>query len=102
MLRGVPEMEESVSFGHPWFRAGGKMITVFGGKPGAWTVNAKCGKPEMSLFLADTRFHKTEYIGNHGWVTLTLPAKKPNWEEVAELLRMSYRNNAPKKLLKKL
>lgn len=101
----LPEVVETECFGHPWFRAGGvhgKMITAFGGKDGRWTLCFKAGKANMSLFLADPRFQKTAYIGNHGWVSLHLDAVKPNWEEVAELLEMSYRNNAPKSLVKLL
>lgn len=101
----LPDVVETESFGHPWFRAGGvkgKMITVFGAEGDAWSVCFKAGKNNMSLFLSDPRFVKTPYIGNHGWVSLKLDAKKPDWEEVAELLRMSYRNNAAPKYVRKL
>jgi hypothetical protein len=97
----LPEMVETESFGHPWFRAGGekgKMISVFGGAPGQWTLTFKASKAEQGMFLEDPRFTKTHYIGQHGWVTLTLDNVKPNWDEVTELLKMSYRNNAPAKL----
>lgn len=101
----LPEVVETESFGHPWFRAGGekgKMISVFGGQDGKWTVTFKASKTDQNMFLQDPRFIKTHYIGQHGWVTLTLDAKKPNWDEVTELLKMSYRNNAPAKLKNKV
>lgn len=97
----LPEVVETESFGHPWFRAGGakgKMISVFGGKDGQWTVTFKASKADQSMFLQDARFSRTHYIGQHGWVTLNLHRAKPDWGEVAELLKMSYRNNAPAKL----
>ncbi|MBM3787194.1 MAG: MmcQ/YjbR family DNA-binding protein [Acidobacteria bacterium] len=100
----LPDVAETESFGHPWFRAGGpkgKVISVFGNEGGHWSVCFKVGKASMSLFLADPRFVKTPYIGNHGWVSLLLDAKKPNWDEVEELLRTSYRNNAAPKLVAK-
>jgi hypothetical protein len=98
----LPEVVETESFGHPWFRAGGpkgKVIAVFGPEAGHWSVCFKVGKANMALFLADPRFVKTPYVGNHGWVSLLLDPKQPNWEEVAELLRTSYRNNAAKRFV---
>jgi hypothetical protein len=101
----LPEVVETESFGHPWFRAGGpagKMITVFGAEGGHWSICVKCGKADMGIFLADPRFVRTPYIGKHGWVSLKLDAAKPDWEEVRELLRMSYRSNAPARLVRLL
>lgn len=101
----LPDVAETESFGHPWFRAGGpkgKMISVFGLIDDSWSLCFKAGKGNMNLFLNDPRFTKTPYIGNHGWVSLKLDPKKPDWEEVAELLRMSYRNNAAPKYVRKL
>ena len=97
----LPEVVETEAFGHPWFRAGGpegKMISVFGEQEGHWTVCFKASKAEQGIFLEDPRFRKTPYVGHHGWVSLLLDPKSPNWEEVAELLKMSCRNNAPAKL----
>lgn len=99
ILFTFPEMVESVSFGQPWFRAGGKMITVYEQSTAGWALCFKCGKKDMGIFLQDPRFEKTHYIGQHGWVTMRFQAKaKPDWEELEELLKMSYRNNAPPKL----
>jgi len=105
IARALPEVVETESFGHPWFRAGGekgKMISVFGGHDGQWTLTFKASKVDQAMFLQDPRFTKTHYIGQHGWVTLALDDKKPNWDEVTELLKMSYRNNAPAKLKNKV
>lgn len=101
----LPEVAETESFGHPWFRAGGpngKLISVFGQEDGHWSLCFRASKAEQGIFLEDPRFVKTPYIGHHGWVSLKLPPAKPNWDEVAELLKMSYRNNAPAKLRKLL
>jgi len=101
----LPDVAETESFGHPWFRAGGakgKVISVFGAEGGAWSLCFKVGKSNMSLFLKDPRFVQTPYIGKHGWVSLKLDPKKPDWEEVTELLRTSYRNNAAPKFVRKL
>lgn len=94
-----PEAEETESFGEPWFRAGGKVFTVYGTEPNGWSLCFKCGKLQMGIFLEDPRFTQTPYVGRHGWVTLKfLGRDMPNWEEVTELLKMSYRNNVPTRL----
>lgn len=98
----LPEAVETEMFGHPTFRAGGKMFTLFGFEKDTATLCFKVGKKDMSLFLEDSRFSKTPYIGNHGWVSLDLYAGKLNWEEIEELMKLSYRNNAPKKLAAKV
>lgn len=101
----LPEVVETTSFGHPWFRIGsatGKMLSAFGGENDDWTACFKVGKKDMSLFLDDPRFSRTSYIGQHGWVSLHFNRSKINWLEVEDLLKASFRNNAPKKLLARL
>ena len=45
-----------------------------------------------------TRYYLPAYIGSRGWVSYRLDVLKPDWEEVAELLKTSYVLCAPKKL----
>jgi len=44
------------------------------------------------------RFYLPAYIGPRGWVGLRLDVGEVDWEEVAELVRESYRLVAPKRL----
>jgi hypothetical protein len=44
------------------------------------------------------RYYLPAYIGHRGWVAYRLDKPKPDWEEVAELLKTSYVLTAPKKL----
>ena len=44
------------------------------------------------------RFYIPAYIGPKGWVALRLDGGAVDWDEVAELVRGSYRMVAPKKL----
>jgi hypothetical protein len=100
---GFPEAVETESFGQPWFRAGGKMFTVYAKDSAGWTLCFKCGTLQMGVFLEDPRFTKTHYVGRYGWVTLRInEGEKPNWAEITELMKMSYRNNVPARLAKKL
>ena len=99
IVLAFPEAEETESFGEPWFRAGGKVFTVYGTEPNGWSFCFKCGKMQMGIFLEDPRFTQTPYVGRHGWVTLKFIGRDmPNWDEVTELLKMSYRNNVPARL----
>ena len=43
------------------------------------------------------RFYVPPYVGHKGWVGMRLD-RKPDWHEVAELVRRSYRLTAPKRL----
>ena len=52
-----------------------------------------------ALIAADpTRFYMPAYVGSKGWVGLRLDVGEIDWEEVAELVRSSYRLVAPKRL----
>jgi len=44
------------------------------------------------------RFYIPSYIGPKGWVALRLDGGDVDWDEVAELVRGSYRMVAPKRL----
>jgi hypothetical protein len=60
-----------------------------------------CKAPEGSqamLVEADPgRFFVPPYVGSKGWVGMRLDTS-PDWDEVARLIRRSYRLIAPKKL----
>jgi hypothetical protein len=57
------------------------------------------------LFASDPeRFGLPKYVAQHGYVSyfLDLPERPPDWAEVTELVRDSYRMQAPKRLVKLL
>jgi predicted DNA-binding protein (MmcQ/YjbR family) len=85
----LPNVEEKKIFDHPTFRIGGKMFCLYHGTEDAPAIAVKVGKLEMGIFLADSRFFKTPYIGHQGWVSL--PAKgRLDWKEITELVKGSY------------
>jgi hypothetical protein len=52
----------------------------------------------MVLVGADPkRFFVPPYVGHKGWIGVRLD-DKPDWDEVAELVKRSYRLVAPKRL----
>ena len=48
------------------------------------------------------RFYLPAYVGPRGWVALRLDRGAIDWEEVSEIVTMSYRLAAPKTLVKRL
>lgn len=93
----MPEAEEVIQFGQPFFKVRKKPFAVYSDEAGH-QLSIKVEKASQPIFLEDPRFHKTPYIGNHGWVTLQLDPT-PDWEEVEGLITGSYDfvRNAKKK-----
>jgi hypothetical protein len=48
------------------------------------------------------RYYLPAYIGPKGWVALRLDIGKVDWQEVTELVSLSYRQVAPKTLVDRL
>jgi predicted DNA-binding protein (MmcQ/YjbR family) len=87
----LPGANETVSFGHPTFKANGKTFCVFEEYKGELGICVKVEMELQGLFLDDPRFFRTPYIGKYGWVTLKVYAARLNWTEVRDLVRGSYR-----------
>ena len=94
----LPDVEETVTFGHPTFKVAGKTFAVFEEYKSELGLALKVEKELQPIFLKDPRFYLTPYIGKHGWVTLRMNAKPLDWTEVREMLRGSYRLIATKKV----
>lgn len=102
----LPEAEEGISFGRPWFRTKTAFAVYGGGTRGP----EKAFFPQSVLLLpdADTRLALLEdprcfvpgYLGPKGWVGVDLTVgDRPDWQWVAELVDESYRNTAPRRLV---
>lgn len=94
----LPETAETVTFGHPTFQVTKKTFVVLEEYKGELTLCFKVGKDMQGVFLKDSRFFITPYVGRYGWVSLRVHAAPIDWNEIAELTRGSYRLIAPKKL----
>jgi predicted DNA-binding protein (MmcQ/YjbR family) len=93
----LPAATAGVTFGHPTFRIAGKMFAVLEQYKGELGICVKVGTLLQGVFLDDSRFFRTPYIGKHGWVTLRVYAARLNWSEIRELVKGSYDLVAPKK-----
>jgi predicted DNA-binding protein (MmcQ/YjbR family) len=89
------DVTETVSFGHPTFQVRGKTFAVLEQYKGELGLAVKVEKELQQVFLKDSRFYMTPYAGKHGWVTLRMEPKPPDWKEVREMIRGSYRLLAP-------
>jgi hypothetical protein len=95
----LPAAEEYVMVHHPAFRVGKKPFAIAGmeeATKGA-TVSINLGRDAQDALLADARFSRTPYIGQHGWVTVPSAALKAG--ELDALVVDSWRRVASKKQL---
>jgi hypothetical protein len=94
---------------HLGFRIGSKTIawyTVNEHDSGRVVLIVRAeGKDNEALVASDPeRFELPKYVARHGYVGyfLDLPERPPDWAEIDELVRDSYRLQAPKRLVRLL
>ena len=93
----LPGTSETVSWGHPTFKAGGRTLCVLERYKGHLTICFKLPAGDAQAALRDTRFFKTPYVGHQGWVSLIVDTQ-PDWGEVAALALKSFCETAPDEL----
>jgi len=75
------------------------------GRLSLW-AKAPPGAQEHLVAADPERFFVPPYVGHKGWIGMRLDAGKngrgPDWNEVAEVVRRSYRLTAPKRLVVQL
>ncbi|BDZ44688.1 MmcQ/YjbR family DNA-binding protein [Naasia aerilata] len=105
----LPEAEEGISFGRPWFRTRTAFAVYGGGTKGPEKLfhsQAVLLLPDVDTRLAlleDPRCFVPGYLGPKGWMGIDLTAGGgADWSEVAELVDESYRNTAPRRLVAEL
>jgi hypothetical protein len=95
----LPGAVEKQAWGDPIFRVGGKIFAME--KRGDGRISVWCKAPpgsQMVLVGADPdRFFVPPYVGGKGWVGMRLD-DGPDWDEVTEVVRRSYRLIAPRRL----
>lgn len=109
---GLPEAAEKVSHGRPNFYTR-KVFAIFGGslKGEHFAPVARRAllflpdATEHDALVQDERFFVPAYLGPSGWLGLTFhgfEVDDVDWDEVGELVDMSYRNTAPARLVREL
>jgi hypothetical protein len=95
----LPEAVERETWGDPTYRVREKIFAMErrdDGRVSVW-LKAPMGSQTILVGAAPERFFVPPYVGHKGWVGIRLD-DGPDWEEVAMLVRRSYRMTAPKRL----
>ncbi len=85
----LPGADEVERWGHPNWRAGGKIFAALEEYKGVLSICFKVGLEQQGIFLSDPRFYRTPYVGKHGWVSLKAEGKL-DWREIRALVTQSY------------
>ena len=99
----LPEAHEVEAWGEPTFRIRNKLFAMYAsanthhtnGRPSVW-VKSTLVNQDLLLRLYPDRFFPPPYVGPSGWIGIYLD-KRPNWKEIAEILRDGYELIAPKR-----
>jgi predicted DNA-binding protein (MmcQ/YjbR family) len=95
----LPEVEERPFGGHtaPAWRVRDKLF-VMTGEDGT-SMTCKCDRGVNAILVGDDpeRFFLPKYVASKGWVGIRLGIDH-DWDEIAELIKESYRLIAPKRL----
>lgn len=95
----LPEAAEVAMKRGPTFRINDKIFAMdrrIDGRACVW-CKAPAGSQAILIGADPRRFFVPPYVGSKGWVGLWLD-DEPDWNEVAALIRRSYRLIAPKHL----
>lgn len=95
----LPEAAEKEAWGDPTFRVKDKIFAMQksgDGRVSVW-LKAPPGAQEILVGAAPETFFVPPYVGHKGWVGLRLD-NDPDWVEVENLVRRSYRLTAPRRL----
>lgn len=96
---GLPAAEERETWNQPTWRVRGRMFALQsadGGRIAVW-LKAPPGAQAVLVGADPERFFAPPYLGGRGWVGMRLHGR-PDWNEVAALVRRSFRLVAPKRL----
>lgn len=95
----LPEATEKEAWGDPTFRVRDRIFAMEKRGDGRVSVWCKAAPGSQAVLVgADpSLFFVPPYVGSKGWIGMRLDAS-PDWDEVAIIVRRSYRLTAPKKL----
>ena len=92
----LPEAIEKETWEIPTFRVREKIFAM-AHDPGTVWCKAPPGVQAILIGAAPERFFAPPYVGHRGWIGFHLDSGS-DWDEVAALIRRSYRMTAPKRL----
>jgi hypothetical protein len=101
----LPEAVREDQGSHAAFRVAKKVFAYYlNDHHGDGIVGICCkalpGDNERLIASNPRKFYMPAYVGPRGWVGLRLDRPTVDWSEVTELVRVSYLQTAPKKLVR--
>lgn len=97
----LPESAETLTWGHPVFRAGKKIFAGFGEHQGRPTLGFKTEEADREMLLGNDGYFPSPYAACFGWVSAWLD-REVDWPFLEELLVKSYRLVAMKRMVRQL
>jgi predicted DNA-binding protein (MmcQ/YjbR family) len=95
----LPESYEEETWGTATFRVHKKIFAMVASEKGSTTASMKALREDQTAMLSQgIPFFDPPYVGSKGWIGIDLKSGALDWEEVAEVVRESYRLVAPKRL----
>ena len=94
----LPETSEGTAFGSPIWRAGKKTFVWASAAEDRLRLSFWVGVDRQALLTADERYSIPAYMGHNGWISLDV-AKRVDWPEITQLLLLSYRHFALRRML---
>jgi len=86
---GLDAVTETLSWGHPNFKAGGRIFATFEVVRGRPSIAVRVGDEFRDLLIDEQRFFRTPYGGNRGWVSAWVDGT-PDWRLLARLVRRAH------------
>jgi len=93
----LPGSTEAVAWGHPVFKAGGKMFCTFEVMKGRPSIAFRLPAKDAAAALKDVRCFASPY-GRGLWVSVWVD-EAVDWKQIATFVDQSYRTVAPKRSL---
>jgi len=84
----LPGSVETVTYGHPTFKANGKAYAVLDHYKGGPCVWFRCAKTKRKTLLADDRFFPSPY--DKAELALCRAARDIDWRQLSDLIRASF------------
>ena len=99
----LPESEERGTWDRPTFRVRDRIFAMATERDGrkSFCCKAPPGSQAVLVGADPERFYRPPYAGTKGWVGVWLEPE-PDWVEIAEFVKRSYRLVAPRRLATRL
>ncbi len=103
IVKRLPEAVEDWPWGSIHCKVAGKIFVGWSrGETGEMSIGLRTTLELQSMLVAsDPRFSVAKYVGKYGGIDMRI-GKKPDWNEIEQLIVDSYRIIAPKRLVKTL